>query len=123
MLHYHDLSAYWEEATSIIVYIHNRSPNVVLDEKTLEEVFTCEKPNISHLHIFGCHVYIHIPKEKRAKMEPSRKKGNFIGYSENSKEFRIYILGERHVEVNWDVTFHEEETFKRSKDLECDLET
>ena len=62
MLHDHDLSAYWEEATSIIVYIHNRSPNVVLDEKTLEEVFTCEKPDISHLHIFGCHVYIHIPK-------------------------------------------------------------
>ena len=45
-------------------------------------------------------------------MEPSRKKGVFVGYSETSKEFRIYVPGERHVEVSRDVTFQEEETFK-----------
>ena len=36
---------------------------------------------------------------------------------------RIYVPGERHVEVSWHVTFHEETTFKRSKELECDPET
>ena len=66
-------------------------------EKTREEVFTGEKLDISHIWIFGCHVYIHIPKEKRTKMEPSRKKGVFVGYSETSKEFRIYVPGKRHV--------------------------
>jgi hypothetical protein len=25
-------------------------------------------------------VYIHIPKEKRTKLEPSEKKGTFVGY-------------------------------------------
>ena len=123
MLHDHDLSTYlWEEATSIVVYIQNKSPHAVLDEKTPKEVFTGEKPDISHLWIFGCPVYIHIEKEKRTKMEPFGKKGTFVGYSETSKAFRICVPGERHVEVIQDVTFHEEETFKRSKELECDLE-
>ena len=56
-------------------------------------------------------------------MEFSSKNGTFVGYSETSKEFRIYVPGERHVEVSRDVTFHEEETFKRSKELEYDPET
>ena len=105
------------------MYIGNKSPHVVLDEKTPKEVFTSEKLDISHLRIFGCLVYIHIPKEKRTKMEPSRNKGNFVDYSEISKAFRIYVPSERHVEVSQDVTFHEEVAFKRSKELECDPET
>ena len=53
-------------------------------------------------------------------MEPSREKGTFVGYNETSKAFRIYVLGERHVEVSQEVNFHEEETFKWSKEIECD---
>ena len=53
-------------------------------------------------------------------MESRGKKGTFVRYSEASKEFQIYVLGERHVDVFRYVTFHEEETFKLSKDLECD---
>ena len=52
-------------------------------------------------------------------MEPSGKKGTFVGYSEISKAFRIYVPGESHVEVSWDVNFHEEETFKWSKEIDC----
>ena len=66
MLHDQDLSAYLlKGATSTTMYIHNRSPHAVLDEKTHEEVFTGEKPDISHIWIFGSPVYIHIPKEKK----------------------------------------------------------
>jgi hypothetical protein len=45
-------------------------------------------------------VYIHVPKEKRTKMEPSGKKGVFVGYNENSKAYRIYVLGQRQIEVS-----------------------
>ena len=68
-------------------------------------------------------MYIHIPKEKTTKMEPSSKKGTFVGYSETSKAFRIYVPSERDVEVIRDVTFHEEKTFKQSKDIECGPKT
>ena len=61
MLHDQDLSTYlWTKDTITTLYIQNRSLHEVLDEKTPEEVFTGEKPDISHFWIFGCHVYIHI---------------------------------------------------------------
>ena len=87
----------WAEATSIAVYIQNRCPHAILKDKTLEEVFSRIKPEVGHLRIFGCPIYIHVPKEKRTKMEPSRKKGVFVGYSENSKAYRIYVQGQRKI--------------------------
>jgi hypothetical protein len=83
-------------------------------------MFTGKKPEVSHLKIFGCPVFIHIPKEKRNKLEPSEKKGIFVGYCEVSKAFRIYIPGHRHIEISRDVTFDEEATLKKSR--RCQLE-
>ena len=85
----------WAEAVGTAVYVQNICHHAILDEKTLEEVFTGEKPNIRHLSIFGCTVYVHVLKEKRTKMEPSGKKGIFVGYNEKSKAYRIYVLGQR----------------------------
>ena len=80
------------------------------------------KPAVDHLRIFGCPMYIHVPKEKRSKMEPSGKKGIFVGYSETSKAYRIYIPGQRNIEVSRDVTFHEEVAFCRSREVPLDAE-
>ena len=100
MLHDQDIYGYlWEKSTSTTMYVQDISLNTILNEKTPKEVFTGEKPKISHLQIFGCPMYIHIPNEKRTNMEPFGKKGNFVGYNDTSKEFRIYVLGERHVEL------------------------
>ena len=55
-------------------------------------------------------------------MEPSGKKGIFVGYSETSKAYRIYILGQRYIEVSRDVTFHEEVAFRRSREIPLDVE-
>jgi hypothetical protein len=56
---------------------------------TLEEAFSRKKPNVENLRIFGCPFYIHIPKNKRKKLEPSGKKDIFVGYSDSSKEGMI----------------------------------
>jgi hypothetical protein len=60
-------------------------------------------------------VFIHISKEKRNKMGPSRKKEIFVGYCEVSKAFKIYIPGHHHIEITRDVTFDEEATLKESR--------
>ena len=65
------------------MYVQNRTPHRVLENKKPEEVFSSKKLEVNHLRIFGCPVYIHIPKEKRTKLDPSGKKGMFVGYSEN----------------------------------------
>ena len=83
----------WAEATGTVVYIQNRRPHAIWGEKTSEEVFTKKKPAADHKRIFGTPVYVHVPKEKRAKLEPSSKKGIFVGYSDCSKDYRVYIPG------------------------------
>ena len=81
----------WVEAARIAVYVHNRTPHRVLENKTHEEVFSGKKPKVNHLGIFSCRVYIHILKEKRTELDPSGKNGVFVGCSESSKAYRIYF--------------------------------
>ena len=99
------------------MYIQTKSPHAILGEKTLEEVFTKKKRAVDHMRIFGTPVYVHVPKEKRAKLEPSGKKGIFVGCGDCSKAYLIYIPGQRHIEVNRDVIFHEEVVFRKTLEL------
>ena len=68
---------------------------------TPEEVFSGKKLEISHLKIFGCPMYIHIPKEKRTKLYPSGKKGIFVGYFESSKAYKYIFQGTRRLTSAW----------------------
>ena len=97
----------WGEAANTTVYSQNRCPHSALDSKTPEEVFSSKKPDVSHFRVFGCPVYFHVPKEKRRKSNASTKKGMFVGYNETSKAYRIYVPGQREVEICHDVTFDE----------------
>jgi hypothetical protein len=78
-------------------------------------MFSRKKPGVSHLKIFGCPIFVHIPKERRTKLDPLGKKGIFFGYCEVSKAFRIYIPSYHHIEVSIYVTFDEYATLKRSR--------
>ena len=83
-------------------------------------MFTRKKPEVSHLKIFGCPVFVHIPKENSTNMDPSGKKGIFVGYCEVSIAFKIYIPGYHHIDISRDVTFDEDAAFKKSR--RCHLE-
>jgi transposase InsO family protein len=116
MIHDQDLPMHlWVEATKTIVYFHNILSHNALRFKIPEEMFTGNKPEVIHLKIFGCPIFVHIRKEKRTKLGPSGKKRIFVGYCEVSKAFRIYILGYYHIEINRYVTFNEDATLKRSR--------
>jgi hypothetical protein len=121
MIHDQDLPiCLWAEAAMTVVYVQNRLSHSALGFKTPEEMFTGKQPEVSHLKIFGCLVFIHIPKEKRNNLEPSGKKGIFVGNYEVSKAFRIYIPGHHHIEISKDVTFDEDAVLKKSR--RCQLE-
>jgi hypothetical protein len=54
---------FWEEVVGTACYLVNKSPSSVLDEKTPQEVWTGKKPSLTHLKVFGCEAYVHVPKE------------------------------------------------------------
>jgi hypothetical protein len=110
MIHDQDLPmCLWAEIAMTVVYVQNQLSHSALGFKTPKEMFTGKNPEVSHLKIFGCPVFIHIPKEKRNKLRI------FVGYCEVSKAFRIYIPSHRHIEINRDVTFDEDATLKKLK--------
>ena len=77
MIHDQDLPmCLWEKATMAVVYIQNRLSHSVLGLKTLEEMFSGKKLEVSHLKIFGCPMFMHIPKETSWNLP---KEGNICG--------------------------------------------
>ena len=58
---------------------------------------------------------MHIPKEKRTKIDPLRKKGIFVGYSESSKAYRIYFLGFKKIDISRDVTFDKDSSYNKAR--------
>ena len=62
MLHDSGLPAnLWGEAASHAIYLINRTPTRALDGKTPYEAFWGTKPNIAHLHPWGCKIRVHSP--------------------------------------------------------------
>jgi len=85
MLHDQGLPFFWgAKACKTFVYLKNRSPHHALGNMTPQEDFFGKKPDVGHFHIFGCLTYSFVPKENRTKLEPTRDKGIFVGYSETS---------------------------------------
>jgi hypothetical protein len=107
----------WAEACLTVVYILNKCPHRVLKDKTSKEAFTGEKPQVAHLCVFGCPVYIHILDEKGTKLKPSGLKGIFVGYSETSKAYRVYIPSQRKVIVSRYVKFDKDDGPPSLEDL------
>jgi transposase InsO family protein len=115
MLYDQDLPRFlWAEACNTAVYIQNKSPHKVLGRKTPEEVFTGRRPEVGHFRIFGCLVYCHVPSEKRTKLEATAEKGIFVGYSETSKAYRVYIPSLRKTVVRRDVKFEEDRALRKA---------
>jgi transposase InsO family protein len=71
---------FWAEAVATAIYIMNRTPTLAVHGMTPEEKFTGKKTDVSHLIMFGCIAYVHVPEEKRSKLDPKAEKCIFIGY-------------------------------------------
>ena len=70
-------------------YLVNRSPSSTLDDKTPQEVWTGKKPSLSHLRVFGCDAYVHVPKEKITKLDSKSERCILIGYHDGLKGYKI----------------------------------
>jgi hypothetical protein len=66
---------------------------------------------------------VFVPKEKMKKLETSGKNGTFMGYTETSKAYMIYIPGQCQIEVTRDVTFDEEVAFRRSRESHMEIDS
>lgn len=105
---------YWAEAVNCAAYILNRCPTKAVMNKVPEEAWSGRKQGITHMRVFGCVAYAHIPDQLRRKLDSKGEKCIFIGYSEESKAYRLYIPSTKKVFISRDVQFIEEEAWDGS---------
>jgi hypothetical protein len=98
---------YWAEAIATAVYIMNRTPTATMHGMTPKEKYNGRKLDLSHLKVFGCIEYVHVPNELQTKLDPKAKKCVFIGYSLEQKGYICYNLVTGEMRVSMDVVFDE----------------
>ncbi|PWA61635.1 hypothetical protein CTI12_AA371330 [Artemisia annua] len=102
---------FWAEAVDGAVYLLNRCLSKSLDNKTPQEAWNGMKPTVSHLRVFGSIAYVHVPSQRRSKLDDRSEKYVFVGYDKQSKGYKLYNPITRKVVVSRDVEFHEEEAW------------
>ena len=95
------------EASAAAVYLLNRVTCKAVPSMTPYEAWYGKKPNVSHLHVFGCDAYAHIPKDERTKLDRKGVKCKFVGYSETQKAFRLWDPSTGKIKISRDVIFNE----------------
>jgi hypothetical protein len=98
---------FWGEAMSTVVYIKNQCPSKALDSKTPQEAWSGRKPNVSHLRVFGCKAFAHVPDEKRAKLVSKSMLCVFLGYYEGTKAYHLMCVETKRIVKSRDVVFIE----------------
>jgi len=99
--------SFWIEAVLTAVYLMNRSPTRALkDGKVPAEKWFGRRPNLSHLKVFGCTAYLHVPKNLAGgKFQPRAVKCIFLGYTVNG--YRLWNLERRRLVLGRNVVFNE----------------
>jgi hypothetical protein len=104
---YNISDTFWAEAINAAGHASNRLYCHRLLNKTSYEFLIGRKPNISYFRVFGCKCYILKKDTRLSKFQSKCDKGFLLGYSLNSKAYRVYNQSSGLVEETSDVEFDE----------------
>ena len=80
--------SWWEFAVNCAIHVYNHTPIQCHNWKTLFENMEHIKPDMTHLRVFRCGVYIFLPEEVRTnKLNPKSELMMFIGYPAGTKGY------------------------------------
>ncbi|GJS76065.1 putative ribonuclease H-like domain-containing protein [Tanacetum coccineum] len=100
-------TTFWAEAVNTACYVQNRVLVVKPHNKTPYELFHGRTPTLSFMRPFGCPITILNTIDHLGKFDGKADEGFFVGYSLNSKAFRVFNSRTRIVEENLHIRFSE----------------
>ncbi|XP_042973126.1 uncharacterized protein LOC122304931, partial [Carya illinoinensis] len=113
MLNENNLPSYfWAEAVSTACYVINRVMLRSKLDKTPYELWNEKKPNIGYFHVFGCKCFILNDRNNLGKFDAKSDEGIFLGYSTNSKAYRVFNKKTLTVQESMHVVFDELEAIR-----------
>ncbi|KAJ9561167.1 hypothetical protein OSB04_006327 [Centaurea solstitialis] len=106
--------AFWAEAVCTACFTQNRTLIVKRTGKTTYEMIEQRKPNIDYFRVFGCKCYVLNDLDYLGKFDPKSDESIFIGYSHNSKTYRVFNKRTRTILESSNVDFSETETYSNA---------
>ncbi|GJZ23740.1 putative ribonuclease H-like domain-containing protein [Tanacetum coccineum] len=100
-------TTFWAEAVNTACYVQNRVLVIKPHNKTPYELFLGRKAALSFIRPFGCHITILNTIDHLGKFDGKADEGFFVGYSTNSKAFRVFNSRTRILKENLYVQFSE----------------
>lgn len=100
--------AFWPEAAKWTVRVLNRSPTLPVKDKTPEEMWSGIKPKVDYFRVFGCLAHVHVPDQRRTKLDDKSLQCVLLGVSDESKAYRLFDPIARKIIVSRDVSFEED---------------
>ncbi|RVW84289.1 Retrovirus-related Pol polyprotein from transposon TNT 1-94 [Vitis vinifera] len=99
---------FWPETVNWTMYVLNRSPTVAVKNVTPEEAWSGVKPTIEHFRVFGCVAHVHVPDAKRTKLDNKSLECVLLGFSDESKGYKLYDPVAKKVVTSIDIVFEED---------------
>jgi len=96
----------WAEAMNTASYLMNRVINRKMSSTPFELWFG-KPPEYDHLRVFGCNAYVLVPNPFRKKWDAKAEKMTFVGYTETTKNYRLYDSCRKRVIIAKHVKFDE----------------
>jgi hypothetical protein len=103
----HLSNEYWGDAILFSIFILNRSPTKTMRNHVPQEAWDGKPCNVSHFRIFGCVAFAQVLVEIRRKLDDRSERCIFVGYSEESRAYKIYNPITQKYVINRDVQFKE----------------
>ncbi|GJS75774.1 putative ribonuclease H-like domain-containing protein [Tanacetum coccineum] len=100
-------TTFWAEAVNTACYVQNRVLVIKPHNKTPYELLLGRPPLLSFMRPFGCPVTILNTLDHQGKFDGKSDDGYFVGYSINSKAFRVFNTRTRIVEESLHINFLE----------------
>lgn len=88
----------------------NQCPTLVVKDMTPDEEWCGFKPSIDHFRVFSWIGHVHIPDNKRKKLDDKSFRCVLLGLNEESKAYRLYDLMSKKVVISRDIVFEEDKS-------------
>eukprot|EP00752_Nemacystus_decipiens_P015081 g13435.t1 len=96
----------WGELMQTAMYLSNRTPHAALHNGTPYKALYGKEAYLGHVRVIGSRAFVHEETHTR-KLEHRAWEGRLVGYSTDSKSYRVYNAATRRVRVSRNVVFIE----------------
>ena len=109
-MHFHAwlMDTMWEYSWNHVIHVYNRTPIKRLNWRTPFKALKAEKPDVSHLQVFGCGAYVFLPEDMRInKLSSKLELMVYLDQPAGYKGFCFYWLTNGHIFIGVTAVFDE----------------